>query len=352
MKQMKRILSVAIMALLLLSFAAAAFAADRQYTVTLYAGDKGTFADGTTVKTFTKSYGEAVTLYNGPADVKLKDGNEKYYVMGVRIAGHEDLVSASAPVSVTVTRDEDYVIAYGVEGSDVAYTIKFVEAKTGKKLADDKTFYGNVGDNPVLAYQHINGYTPSYKNVAAPLQANAGSNVFTLEYVELVVPTATPTGGTGGNTGRSTGTGTTSDPASNTAPGAGSDTSAAPDASAAAGTDASAGTSANAEGPAGSEANAPAGSPEGAPADGNEGAALTDPSAEAAASEPGSDDDKGEAGTLATQPADNAGAQPVSEAKSGTNPAVIAAAAVGGLAVLGGGGYLIARNKKKETENG
>ena len=30
-------------------FLAAAFAADRQYTVTLYAGDKGTFADGTTV---------------------------------------------------------------------------------------------------------------------------------------------------------------------------------------------------------------------------------------------------------------------------------------------------------------
>ena len=43
------------------------------------------------------------------------------------------------------------------------YTVNYVDAN-GNKLADSKTYYGNVGDEPVIAYLYIDGYIPSSYN--------------------------------------------------------------------------------------------------------------------------------------------------------------------------------------------
>ena len=131
--------------------------------------------------------------------------------------------------SFEVTGDQEYVVAYGIKGDQVAYTINYQDAN-GNKLADSQTFYGNVGDKPVVAYTYIDGYTPEYRNLTKTLSANAAENVFTFNYLPyetvtvttpgqtitntteqtVTVPggTTTTTGGTTGTTG-STGTGGT-----------------------------------------------------------------------------------------------------------------------------------------------
>lgn len=131
--------------------------------------------------------------------------------------------------SFEVTGDQEYVVAYGIKGNQVAYTINYQDAN-GNKLADSQTFYGNVGDKPVVAYTYIDGYTPEYRNLTKTLSANAAENVFTFNYLPyetvtvttpgqtitntteqtVTVPggTTTTTGGTTGTTG-STGTGGT-----------------------------------------------------------------------------------------------------------------------------------------------
>ena len=131
--------------------------------------------------------------------------------------------------SFEVTGDQEYVVAYGIKGDQVAYTINYQDAN-GNKLADSQTFYGNVGDKPVVAYAYIDGYTPEYRNLTKTLSANAAENVFTFNYLPyetvtvttpgqtitntteqtVTVPggTTTTTGGTTGTTGTTGGTGT------------------------------------------------------------------------------------------------------------------------------------------------
>ena len=60
------------------------------YTVTLYAGKEGTFADGSSeVKITGKKYGEQADLGNYIRGVKVKD-SDKYYVKGIRESGKDN----------------------------------------------------------------------------------------------------------------------------------------------------------------------------------------------------------------------------------------------------------------------
>ena len=48
--------------------------------------------------------------------------DEKYYVKGIRLAGRDNnTVSAT---TFRVTGDADYVVAYGIKGNLVSYTVK------------------------------------------------------------------------------------------------------------------------------------------------------------------------------------------------------------------------------------
>ena len=158
-------------------------AAGYTYTVRFYAGKQGTFADGRDVVTYKGlSYGSVVSF--NPGSVVLRDGS-KYYVKGIRESGKDNnTVAASA---FTVTGDRDYVVAYGLRGDSVAYTINYVDVD-GNVLAPSDIYYGNVGDKPVVAFVYINGYQPQAYNLTKTLVRNEAENVFTFVYTPIPGP--------------------------------------------------------------------------------------------------------------------------------------------------------------------
>ena len=147
------------------------------YTVRFYAGQQGVFSDGRDVIVYRGlSYGSVVSFNSG--SVTLRDGS-KYYVKGIRESGRDNnTVSASA---FTVTGDRDYVVAYGLRGNTVAYTVNYVDIG-GNMLAPSDTYYGNVGDKPVVAFVYIDGYQPQAYNLTKTLVENEAENVFTFVY--------------------------------------------------------------------------------------------------------------------------------------------------------------------------
>ena len=153
------------------------------YTVRLFAGSHGTFSNG-----------EKVLVYEnvgtGPLPFGLREAtsmvqmeeNSKYYIQGVRESGKDNSDTGKIDVSeYAVTEDQDYVIAYGIKGNQVEYTVRF-EDVDGNTLALAETYYGNVGDRPVVAFIYIDGYLPQAYNLTGTLQSNPADNVFTFVY--------------------------------------------------------------------------------------------------------------------------------------------------------------------------
>ena len=146
------------------------------YTVTLYAGN-GTI-DGAASKSYGPyGYGKSCTIAWQTLNIQPDD--DKYYVKGIRLAGHDGLAESG---NIEVTQDLQYVVAYGMKKDQVAYTINYVNAN-GAQIADSETFYGNIGDKPVIAYRYIEGYQPTNAyNLTGTLKGNAEDNVFTFKY--------------------------------------------------------------------------------------------------------------------------------------------------------------------------
>ena len=202
------------------------------YKVTLSAGNKGTINGQAKVERDSVVAGSTVTF--NLKDVQVTD--DKYYIKGIRLSGRDNEEVLASPVLDNVTGDADYVVAYGIKKDIVAYTVNYQDA-SGKALAESQTFYGNVGDKPIVAYQYIENYIPDALALTKTLSNNESENVFTFTYkpgatdrvvtttttITTTVPgTATPgtgtgnvgtaggtTGGTAGTTGGTT-TGTTS----------------------------------------------------------------------------------------------------------------------------------------------
>lgn len=98
-----------------------------------------------------------------PKKVKDDAGNEttlsKYYVKGMRRSGADESIAESA---FKVTKDETFVIAYGV-GAVVPYTVRFVD-NAGNALLEDATYYGAEGELVSVPSRYIDGYTPNKLN--------------------------------------------------------------------------------------------------------------------------------------------------------------------------------------------
>ena len=179
---------------LCLSLGSVCLASEYTYTVTLYAGSKGVFEgapytgpgeisltdDCLTITGL--RYGDSVNfgaVYGN--SVRLTEG-DKYYIRGVRLSGRDnDTVSSPA---FTVTEDTMLVVAYGIQGNLVAYTVQYLDSE-GKSLLPAETCYGNVGDKPVVAYRYVEGYQPAAYNMTGTLSANAEENLFTFTYRAL-----------------------------------------------------------------------------------------------------------------------------------------------------------------------
>ena len=157
----------------------AAQAGTYTYTITLSAGNMGTIS-GQEKTVYTGAvYGESWASFD-LSQVQVTD--ERYYVKGVRLSGRDNADALAAP-AFRVTGDADYVVAYGVRGDQVAYTVQYQD-EDGETLAASQTFYGNVGDKPVVAYRYVDGYIPQSLALTKTLSANEAENIFTFVYTQ------------------------------------------------------------------------------------------------------------------------------------------------------------------------
>jgi hypothetical protein len=133
-----------------------------------------TISDGKTVMISGIEYGDRV-LIEGTNFIQLPD-DSKYYIKGVRISGQD-----SETPSFEVTKDTDLVVSYGVAGYMVEYTVNYLDAN-GNALATSASYYGQIGDKPVISYRYIDGYIPQAYNLTKTLGENAADNVFDFVY--------------------------------------------------------------------------------------------------------------------------------------------------------------------------
>ena len=187
----KRLIAVLTIVMMLFTMGAAqAFAEGEEtgdggaykYKVTVYAGNQGHFADG---KTWSKTY--EFESNTGTIDLESLGfvlDNDKYYVRGFRQAGHDnDETTGAQTMNFTVTEDCDFEIAYGIKGNMTDYTVRYVDA-AGNELHAPDTFYGKVGDKPMVAFRYIEGFLPSSYNITGTLKETGNEFVFTYNPAE------------------------------------------------------------------------------------------------------------------------------------------------------------------------
>lgn len=191
-----------------------AAAKEYTYTVNIYAGDQGTFTDAVKLSVDHRKSGNKsksqVKIAKGMITVSglvekdrisvdlgtdsLKLDEERYYVKGVRQSGWDNKMATKI---FDVQRDEDYVVAYGVRGNMVAYTVNYQDAD-GNELLPSDTYYGSVGDKPVVAYRYVEGYDPEVAALTKTLTANEAENEFTFVYTPVSTDVVTRQVGTPG----------------------------------------------------------------------------------------------------------------------------------------------------------
>ncbi len=218
MKKLIRFFAVAIATVLFVSsMKFDVEAASYTYSVSFYSGGQGTFqsysgiqvrkGEGNKKSISVESSSDKVTISgleygdvvscDAPRTVALNE-NSKYYVKGIRLSGRDNNTVASS--AFTVFEDQDYVVAYGIPGELTEYTINYVDTD-GNSLADSKTYFGNVGDEPVIAYLYIDGYIPNSYNQTAKLESDKSKNVFTFVYSAITTGNnGAGNGNDGGNT--------------------------------------------------------------------------------------------------------------------------------------------------------
>ena len=181
---MKKRLTAALFALALilaLTCPALALRDDYTYTIRVYAGAQGTINGKSSVVFTGLRYGERFTFDINTVEVK---NGSKYYVKGIREAGKDN--SDMAQLSFAVTQDQDYVVTYGIRGEEVAYYVDYTD-EYGNIIASTVTYYGNVGDKPIVAYYYIEGYQPRYYNLTKTLSSNEEENNFSFIYISFQI---------------------------------------------------------------------------------------------------------------------------------------------------------------------
>ncbi|MDD3615642.1 MAG: hypothetical protein PHC41_05380 [Lachnospiraceae bacterium] len=151
------------------------------YTVKLYAGNRGTFnGENKDMLSFTGNSGSVdFKDYVGQNYENITVNDPKYYVKGIRLSARDNSVYSEP--SFEFDADKDYVVAYGIKANRVSYTVNYQDA-AGNALAPSNTYYGDIGDKPVVAYFYIDNYVPQALALTKTLTANTADNVFTFTY--------------------------------------------------------------------------------------------------------------------------------------------------------------------------
>lgn len=173
------------------------------YTVTFYPGNHGIFGgtggvyvgsknasgisvsmEGEAIKVRGLKSGDMVSLDAALSGAVVLEENSRYYVKGIRLSGRDNnTVDTSA---FRVEGDRDYVVAYGIRGDMTSYVVNYQD-EAGNALAESRTYYGNVGDKPVVAFLYVEGYEPMAYNLTKTLSSNEVENVFTFVYARAAV---------------------------------------------------------------------------------------------------------------------------------------------------------------------
>lgn len=204
MKYLKKIrISLLILSVFIMTIGQTAFAADEEYTYTvkLLAGNQGTVSkDGITVpETATVSGGGDQVVISGlkydetvyiTPQVSAKVTDERYYVKGIRIAGRDNSEAENVASTFNVDGDRSYVIAYGISGDLVSYTVNYVDEAGNALLASD-TYYGNPGERQYVSARYVDGYLPQAYNLVKTLSSNTAENTFDFVYTPVTTPTTT-----------------------------------------------------------------------------------------------------------------------------------------------------------------
>lgn len=153
------------------------------YTVTFYAGLQGHFGDDVNKKTVVMDCGagDKITISLDSLDFHLD--NKEYYPKGLRQTGHDnDEYKNITSKTITVDEDMAFEVAYGIKGGMVKYVVEYVSAKDGTELHESDTYYGMVGDKPVVSYKYVENYLPDAYNKGKTLSADESKNVYTFTY--------------------------------------------------------------------------------------------------------------------------------------------------------------------------
>ena len=247
MKLFRRLCCVAAALVMVLAMTVQALGEKYTYTVRIYGGQQGIIVDAGSTGGQIKDNGDVLEITGLSCNDRLVldyhklakvTGDSKYYVKGIRLSGRgtEEIQGVGeANPSFPVTRDQDYVIAYGVLTNPVEYTVNYRNA-AGQDLAPSETYYGNVGDRPVVAYLYIEGYQPQAYNLSRTLSEDPAENVFTFVYSPLpdntvnTGTTSTVTNQPGGGTSSTAGdTNSTASSASSSSAAESSDASSQPE---------------------------------------------------------------------------------------------------------------------------
>ena len=130
------------------------------YQVTFYAGNQGTFADA--------------------AGIQVLDEDQKLTTAGIHVRADGSAIQVDGLKA-------GYMVSFGniqgggIKGEMVSYVINYEDA-SGRTLSPSRTFYGNVGDRPVVAFLYIDGYEPQAYNLTKTLSKNEADNIFTFVY--------------------------------------------------------------------------------------------------------------------------------------------------------------------------
>ncbi len=183
MKKGKYLLTLAVLCLLFAMLAPCCFAGGN-YELTVHSGQRGTIAGADEVTLTNSSFTNdaagnyRVNLEGVISQAKVTD--DRYYVKGIRLAGHDNNEALVGP-NASVTGDEEYVLVYAIKGDMVEYTVKYLSAD-GRALAEETKGYTNKGDKIVVGAKDVDGYVPNAYNLTKTVTENEAENVLTFRY--------------------------------------------------------------------------------------------------------------------------------------------------------------------------
>ena len=115
-------------------------------------------------------------------DYDVVPNDDRYFCNSdFEIAGQE-----GTPLFVfEVTSDVDIVPVYHLKGDLVEYRVQYLHSGDNAVLLPQQTFFGNIGDKPVVAYRFLEGYIPTTYAETKTIVEDPAQNTFTFYYLTV-----------------------------------------------------------------------------------------------------------------------------------------------------------------------